>query len=103
MKTLRSLLLLIVAVLIAGPVLAKQQPPGQGPPPEQGPPPSFAPEQLDQMVSRVALYPDPLLSQVLAAATFPDQIPEAARWADQRPYLTGQPLQDAMQHDQLPW
>jgi hypothetical protein len=51
----------------------------------------------------VALYPDPLLAQVLAAATFPDQIPDAARWADQHHYLTGQALANAIQADQLPW
>ena len=38
----------------------------QGPPP-----PSFPPQQLDQLVARIALYPDPLLAQVLAAATYP--------------------------------
>jgi hypothetical protein len=70
---------------------------------DQAPPPSFAPDQLDQLVSRIALYPDPLLAQILAAATFPDQIPDAARWADQHHYLTGQALADAIQADQLPW
>ena len=30
-------------------------------------PPSFSPDQLDHLVSRIALYPDPLLAQVLAA------------------------------------
>jgi hypothetical protein len=73
---------------------------GQGQAP---PPPSFPLEQLDQLVSRIALYPDSLLAQVLAAATFPDQIPDAARWADQHHYLTGQALADAIQGDQLPW
>jgi hypothetical protein len=34
------------------------------------------------------VYPDPLLAQVLAASTFPDQIPEAAKWADEHHYLT---------------
>ena len=55
------------------------------------------------MVARVALYPDPLLAQIFAAATYPDQIPDAARWADQHHYLTGQALADAIQADQLPW
>src|SRR5258708_31461460 len=103
MKTVRTLLLLVIAALIARPVFAQQQPPDQGRLPEQGPPPSFAPEQLDQMVSRIALYPDALLAQVLAAATFPDQIPDAARWADQHHYLTGQALANAIQADHLPW
>lgn len=76
----------------------------QAPPPgDQTPPPSFAPAQLDQLVGRIALYPDSLLSQVLAAATYPDQIPDAAKWADQHHYLQGQGLADAIQGDQLPW
>jgi uncharacterized protein DUF3300 len=70
---------------------------------DQGQPPSFAPDQLDQLVSRIALYPDALLAQILAAATYPDQIPDAARWADQHHYLTGQALADAIQADQLSW
>ena len=40
----------------------------------------FSPEQLDNLLAPVALYPDPLLAQVLPAATFPDQIDEAARF-----------------------
>ena len=59
-------------------------------------PPSFSPRQLDSLVSRVALYPDPLLAQVLAAASFPDQIPEAARWANQYQNLRGNELADAI-------
>ncbi len=84
-------LVLILAVLAAVPVFA------------QGPPPSYPPGQLDQLVSRIALYPDPLVAQILAGATYPDQIPDAARWADQHHYLTGQALADAIQGDQLPW
>lgn len=66
-------------------------------------PPSYGPGDLDRLVSRIALYPDPLLTQILAAATFPDQIPEAARWADQHHYLTGDALADAIAGDRLPW
>ncbi|MBZ5586985.1 MAG: DUF3300 domain-containing protein [Acidobacteriia bacterium] len=40
----------------------------------------FSPDQLDNLVAPIALYPDPLLAQVLLAATFPDQIDEAARF-----------------------
>ncbi len=70
----------------------------------QGPPPPlFPPQQLDQLVARIALYPDPLLAQVMAAATYPNDIPAAAQWADQHHYLTGQGLADAIQGDQLPW
>ncbi len=69
----------------------------------QAPPPPLPPQQLDQLVARIALYPDPLLAQILAAATFPDQIPDAARWADQHHYLRGQELANAIQNDHLPW
>ena len=67
------------------------------------PPPSFSPDQLDKLVSRIALYPDPLLAQVLAAATFSDQIPDAAKWADEHHYLTGDDLAKAISDDHLSW
>ncbi|MGH9593851.1 MAG: DUF3300 domain-containing protein, partial [Bryobacteraceae bacterium] len=70
----------------------------QGPPP-----PSFPPGQLDQLVSRVALYPDPLLAQIFAAATYPEVIPDAARWSDEHHYLTQDALAAAITGDQLPW
>lgn len=40
----------------------------------------FSPDQLDNLLSPIALYPDPLLAQTLVAATFPDQVEEAARY-----------------------
>jgi hypothetical protein len=40
----------------------------------------FSAEQLDNLLAPIALYPDPLLAQVLVAATFPDQLDEAARF-----------------------
>lgn len=74
-----------------------------GAPQDEAPPPTFAPQQLDNIVSRIALYPDPLLAQTLTAATFQDQIPDAARWSDEHHYLSGQQLSDAINQDQLPW
>jgi hypothetical protein len=65
--------------------------------------PYFAPPQLDHMVSRIALYPDPLLAQTLAAATFPDQIQDASYWADDHQNVTGNELAAAIEGDQLPW
>jgi hypothetical protein len=66
-------------------------------------PPTYSPAELERIVSPIALYPDPLLAQVLAAATVSANIPEAARWADDHHYLTGKALTDAMTADQLPW
>ncbi|HEV2386117.1 MAG TPA: DUF3300 domain-containing protein [Candidatus Acidoferrales bacterium] len=40
----------------------------------------YTPEQLDNLLAPIALYPDPLLAQVLPAATFPDQIDQAAQY-----------------------
>lgn len=40
----------------------------------------YTPEQLDNLLAPIALYPDPLLAQVLLAATFADQVDEAARY-----------------------
>jgi hypothetical protein len=82
---------LILAAMVTAPLFA------------QGPPPSLPPEQLDPLVGRIALYPDPLLAQVLAAATYSNDIPPAAQWADEHHYLTGKALADAITADQLPW
>ena len=46
---------------------------------------SYSQAELDQMLAPVALYPDPLLSQILMASTRPEEVAEAARWsADHR-------------------
>jgi hypothetical protein len=48
---------------------------------------SYSQAELDQMLAPVALYPDALLSQVLMAATYPDEVADAARWARDYPGL----------------
>jgi hypothetical protein len=84
-----------------------QYPQGQYPPQQgaygQQPPPLVSPQQLDQMVASIALYPDGLLAQVLTASTFPDQIPAAAGWANQHSFLKGEALAQAIRQDNLPW
>lgn len=72
-------------------------------PPALAQAPYYPPAELDRLVSRIALYPDPLLAQILAAATFPDQIPDAARWADAHHYLRDEGLARAIEGDRLPW
>lgn len=56
------------------------------------PPPAFDSHQLEQMVASIALYPDPLLAQILTASTFSDQIPDADGWARAHSYLIGEAL-----------
>lgn len=50
---------------------------------------NFTPEQLDQLLAPIALYPDPLLAQTLMAATYPLEVVEAARWSQANPNLKG--------------
>ena len=77
---------------------------GQGSPPaEQGPPPPEQPEparlstdQLRRLVSPIALYPDALVAQILAASEYPTQIVEAERFLRDNPNLTGAALADAV-------
>ncbi len=58
-------------------------------------------QQLQQLVAPVALYPDPLLAQILTASTYPLEVVIAARWSKDNPDLKGQDLENAMQ--QQPW
>jgi Protein of unknown function (DUF3300) len=53
--------------------------------------------QIEQLVAPIALYPDPLLTQVLMASTYPLEVIEAARWSQANSTVNGQALQDAMQ------
>ena len=53
--------------------------------------------QLEQLVAPVALHPDPLLSQMLMASTYPTEIVQAARWTRENSAVSGQALEDAMQ------
>jgi hypothetical protein len=69
----------------------------------QRPPVTYTAAELERIVSPIALYPDPLLAQVLAAATFPDQVPDAANWADDHHYLSSSGLAAAISEDRLPW
>jgi hypothetical protein len=59
------------------------------------------PEQLQQLVAPIALYPDSLVAQILAASTFPEQVVEADRWVQAHPDLKGTDLGNAV--DQQPW
>jgi hypothetical protein len=59
------------------------------------------PEQLQRLVAPIALYPDSLVAQVLAASAFPEQVVEADRWVQAHPELKGEDLGKAV--DQQPW
>jgi len=89
----------------AQPPQAPPYPPPQGAPPQgypqQGYPPPQAPQDLERLVDRIALYPDPLLGNILAASTFSDQIFDAEAWAHRHGYLHGEALARAISDDHL--
>jgi hypothetical protein len=78
---------------------ADQAPQSEAPPPVQDA--QQTPAQLQQLVAPIALYPDALVAQVLAAATYPDQIVEADRWLQQHTDLKGEQL--GQEVDKQPW
>ncbi|MES2819983.1 MAG: DUF3300 domain-containing protein [Pseudomonadota bacterium] len=49
----------------------------------------FGPEELDQMLAPLALYPDALLAQVLMAATYPGDVADAVAWSKAHPDSSG--------------
>ncbi len=59
------------------------------------------PAELDQLLAPVALYPDPLLAEVLMAATYPLEIVQAHRWSETNKNLKGDQLKAAV--DKQPW
>jgi len=61
----------------------------------------FPPEQIEQLVAPIALYPDDLVSQILMAATYPLEVVEAKRWADANKSLKGDGLAAALKSK--PW
>ncbi|HEX6829249.1 MAG TPA: DUF3300 domain-containing protein, partial [Burkholderiales bacterium] len=101
-----SLLSRAVALLVAcglafpAALTAQPPPPPPGAPPAQAPASgakTFSQEQLDQLMAPIALYPDPLLAQILMASTYPLEIVEAARWSKANPNVKDKALEDAMQ------
>jgi uncharacterized membrane protein YgcG len=57
--------------------------------PAPAPAPQQSPAELQQLVAPIALYPDELVAQILAGATYPSQVVEADRWLQQHQDLKG--------------
>jgi len=58
-------------------------------------------EELDSLVAPIALYPDPLLAQTLAASTYPLEVIQLKQWMANNRYLKDQALADAV--EKQPW
>ena len=67
----------------------------------QGQSAKIPPDQLDSLVAPIALYPDPLLAQVLAASTYPLELIQLQQWLTKNPGLKDQALADAVAKQ--PW
>jgi Protein of unknown function (DUF3300) len=96
MKRLNRLLVALATTALAGCAVLAFAAQDQGlqpppPPPQQGEPQQPAPpsrqpyqtenpEQLQQLVAPIALYPDSLVASILAASSYPSQIAEANDW-----------------------
>ncbi|HKW62231.1 MAG TPA: DUF3300 domain-containing protein [Candidatus Acidoferrum sp.] len=74
--------------------------PQQGGAPEEQAP-KIPNDQLDSLVAPIALYPDPLLAQVLAASTYPLEIMQLQQWLTRNPGLKDKALQEAVMKQ--PW
>jgi hypothetical protein len=59
----------------------------------------FKPEELEQIVAPIALYPDSLLAQVMMASTYPLEIVLAARWAKEHPDVKGDAVAKAVENE----
>src|SRR6201997_2796924 len=88
--------LLALAILAASAVGAAAQQgataPSPSPSPSQPDQTLLKPEQLEALVAPIALYPDALLANMLAAATYPLEVVEADRWIKSNKNLKGDAL-----------
>ena len=82
-------------------VLAQGTEPQNATPTESAAPAEEAPkipnDQLDSLVAPIALYPDPLLAQTLAASTYPLEIIQLEQWMNKNKNLKGKALADAVE------
>jgi hypothetical protein len=97
MPSSTTIALALIVAGLCGPLSAASQSPPTPPMPPASPKPiPQTPEQLQQLVAPIALYPDPLIAQVLAASTYPAEDVAAARWIEAHPDLKGDQLADSV-------
>jgi hypothetical protein len=97
---------ILVVVLSCSLVLFTAQadsfgPRGQSSDQAPGAPVKQSPQELQQLVAPIALYPDALVAQILAASTYPTQIVEADRWMQSHSNLKSEEL--AKEVDKQDW
>jgi hypothetical protein len=101
----RSLLAMLCTLVVApGDTLASAymvSPQAKQAPPSKDQTAKIAPDQLDSLVAPIALYPDPLLAQTLAASTYPLEIVQLQQWLQKNKNLKDKDLADAVAKQ--PW
>jgi hypothetical protein len=90
-RHLTALILSLTTLLGAGMLVWAQEQTPTVPPPAQ----LLSAQQLCNLVAPIALYPDPLLGQILVASTYPLEVVEASQWLARNKHLSGQALLDA--------
>jgi hypothetical protein len=101
MRCVSMLLALTIMAAASLPAAAQQPAPTQAPAPSQADQTLLKPEQLEALVAPIALYPDALLANMLAAATYPLEVVEADRWFKENKNLKGDALKTAV--DKKEW
>ena len=99
--TLRCLLAIVCAIVIArGDTWALQSSGAGNAASAQDQQPKIPADQLDSLVAPIALYPDPLLAQVLAASTYPLELIQLQQWLARNPGVKDKALVDAVAKQQ---
>src|SRR6202049_4673182 len=94
MKLSKKVLILIISCLLVRFTTQAESFGPTGQTNEQPPTPAVqhSPQELQQLVAPIALYPDALVAQILAASTYPTEIVEADRWMQNHSDLKGEKL-----------
>ena len=87
-QAMKFMAAVVCSVILAGGLTSAQP---MLPPPDQ----LLSPNQLNDLVAPIALYPDPLLSQLLVASTYPLEVVQAYQWTQRNPGLQGPALAEA--------
>src|SRR5260370_22695692 len=103
MKLSKQVLILLLCCLLVRFTAQAESfgPTGQSSEQPPTPPVQHSPQELQQLVAPIALYPDALVAQILAASTYPTEIVEADRWMQSHPNLKGEEL--AKEVDKQSW
>src|ERR1700756_2336633 len=100
-KQLLSMTLSVLLVITTAPFESSGQSEASGAPGYSGQGAPLSANELEQLVAPIALYPDSLVAQILAAASYPDQVASADQWLQQNKNLTGTALMEAV--NTQPW